>query len=136
MIDILNSKPIEQKICENIHEYILENKQPAVIAGEKTELFHVSGFAEYHHQRLSEYLKYLFHPSETINIARGFFSDYPCRHCWLKFHDLIIDITIKQFADKIIDLAPEIKFLVDRSYFISNNPQNLIYRFYQEKDEI
>lgn len=131
LIDILHPSVVHQEIGEAVKEYILRNRQPVVVSGEKAEAFHVSGFAEHHHKRLAEYLKYL-RCGGAIDVASGFFCGHPCQHYWLKFDDIIIDVTIKQFADKINNLTPTMKFFIDRAYFISNNTQNIIYCSYQE----
>ena len=134
LVDLINKYSFIDNLQDAIDEYMISNKQKTVIAGEPFEVFYVSGLAEHHHDRLADYLNStVLQSAETkAEIVNGNFANYPIRHFWLEIGDLIIDVTIRQFADKNIELQDTLKQFLDHQCFICDNPENPFYQLYQQ----
>ena len=133
IIDLVNEKVSTDDLRAAIEDYIISHKQKTFINGEPAEVLPVSGLAESHHRQLVEHLNTaIFHNSnDKAVIKEGTFANYPMKHFWIQSGDMIIDLAIRQFADKQLD-APEIlRSLCDCQCFICDNPDNAIYRLYK-----
>ncbi|OGF35081.1 hypothetical protein A2482_05325 [Candidatus Falkowbacteria bacterium RIFOXYC2_FULL_48_21] len=133
VIDLVNENVSADDLRAAIEDYIISHKQKTFINGEPAEVLLVSGLAEAHHQNLAEHLNTaIFRRNDDKAVVKeGTFANYPMKHCWIQSGDLIIDLAIKQFADKQLD-APEIlRSLCDCQCFICDNPDNAIYRLYK-----
>lgn len=133
IVDVINYKHLVTDLQEAIIEYIIGNQQRTIIDGEPANVFHVSGFANQHHEKLSDYLNCNLLKYEPLQaeLVGGHFAHYPGRHYWLQIEDLIVDITIGQFADKEIELLDQIRDQIqDQHCFISDNPRNYLYNLY------
>ena len=121
-----------QELKNLIEEFIHENVQPIVAAGQKQNAFYVSGMAKKHHFGLIDYLKRHWHRKQnsTLNLTNGYFANFPTEHYWIKAGNMIIDVTIRQFADKPVELAQTIKDALKCDCFICDNPNNPIYQLY------
>jgi hypothetical protein len=131
MIDLVESSPEHNRLRESVEQYIIRHKLPVIRQAERTEAFYQSAMSNYHHPRLLTYLNNALNDIKFVRVI-GFFADHHNPHIWLKSGNLIVDATVSQFADKIIKIHRELQFLVSCSYFISDNPQNYIYRLYRE----
>ena len=133
LVDVINNYAFLDDLKEAIDEYMFDNKQRTIINGEPIDVFYVSGLAEHHHDALADYLNstVLKPTNNRTELSEGCFADFPVQHYWLKLGDIIIDITIKQFSDKHIDLSDKLKQLLDHQYFICDNPANLFYQLYK-----
>lgn len=131
IIDVINNAPLGTHLPELVEQYILRHKMPMINYGEMAEAFYLSGLSNYHHPRL---LHYLSGTGDYPNVAlqTGFFAEHHNPHIWLKIGEIIVDLTICQFADKVVKIFPGLNFLLHCSYFISNNPRNYIYQLYRE----
>lgn len=132
MIDITKNQFLVPDIQQAIEEYFLENKQQAIFNGEKQDVIYISGMADKHNPALANYLNSSVlksYPAKA-DICQGHFANYPIIHCWIKIGNLIIDLVIKQFADKNIDFPENLLSLLDKQYFICDNPSNPFYKLY------
>jgi len=132
IVDIINDEVRVDDLCAAIEDYIISHKQKTFINGEPAEVLPVSGLAEAHHRNLAEHLNAaVFNDSDKAVVKEGIFADYPLKHFWIQSSDLIIDIAIKQFADKHIDAPKTLRELCDCQCFVCDNPENAIYRLYK-----
>ena len=133
LVDVKNRTDIRDLLLESINEYIFEQAKKTIVRSIPQTVFHVSGLSEYHHQRLRDYLNHLIlqDHSDKANLKTGTFAGFPTNHYWLSIGDLILDVTIKQFADKPINLHENIKQDLDKYCFLSDNTDNYIYKLYQ-----
>jgi hypothetical protein len=133
LIDVINQYDFLDDLHLAINEYIIDNKQRTIIYGEPLEVFYVSGLAEHHHEALADYLNstILKPTNQHAELTEGYFADFPNPHFWVNIDNLIIDIAIKQFADKSIDLFDSLKQLLDHQCFICDNPTNHFYQLYK-----
>ncbi len=132
MIDVINDYHFLNDLSAAIDEYMLANQQKTFVDGKPMQVFYVSGMAERHHERLVDYLnsRILREAPEKAILTKGHFAKFPTTHYWLQIDDLIVDITIKQFCDKSLDIYDSLKQLLDYQYLVSDNPQNSIYNMY------
>lgn len=133
LIDVANGDSINE-LSDLIVEYIIENKHRAIVKGKERSVFYASGLAEYHHEQLARYLNEHIFRQGNIQCRRvgGQFADYPMTHSWILAGELIIDLAIRQFYDKEIDLPDEfLRPQLDCHCFICDNAQNPIYQLYQ-----
>ena len=132
IVDVIQNLEILSDLKQAIEEYIIDNQQKTIIAGEPCSVFHVSGLAELHHQKLAKYLNRIIfiNQQETAMVHKGMFGNYPLSHHWIQVDDLIIDVTIKQFSNKSINLNETLRTLLDHSCFICDNAKNPFYQLY------
>lgn len=131
IIDLHDDFGLKDLLIEAIEDYIIGRQRKTVIDNEPQSVFPVSGLAQYHHDNLKKYLDSTLPDDNSIEVINGTFANFPLRHTWLKIGDAIIDLTVRQFADKEIELPLAIKNMLDCSYFASNNKDNLIYQLYR-----
>jgi len=132
IIDLLNAEIPTDELLAAIEDYIISHKQKTFINGEPAEILPVSGLAEAHHNNLAEHLNAaIFKGDDKVMVKEGMFANYPMKHCWIQSGDLIIDLAIKQFADKHIDAPPILRDLCDCQCFVCDNPENALYRLYK-----
>ncbi len=132
IIDLCANNHLSNDLKDAIKDFIIENKQKSMIDGRPIYIFYVSGLAELHHRKFIDYLKKLFHkrlPDKFV-LRKGTFAKYPIAHYWIQSGPLIIDLAIKQFVDKNINLNPELQSLLDHSCFICDNENNPFYQLY------
>ncbi|HMB25842.1 MAG TPA: hypothetical protein VKP03_00320 [Patescibacteria group bacterium] len=134
LIDLTQKNQRLESIINAVEEYVMENRQKAIIKGKPLEVFHVSGLASQHAPRLTHYLnhKILKNYSDQAQVEQGSFANYPGRHYWIEINDLIIDLGFKQFADKRINVLNSLRPFLQYYCFISNNSQNPFYRMYRK----
>lgn len=132
IVDVLQNQRILSDLRQAVEEYIIDNQQKAMVAGEPCSVFHVSGLAELHHQKLAKYLNRVVFSNQpaSATVSKGMFGNYPLTHYWIQADDLIIDVTIKQFSNKNINLNNSLRTLLDHSCFICDNPKNPFYQLY------
>ena len=133
IIDLIDEEISANDLRAAIEDYIISHRQKTFINGEPAEVLPVSGLAESHHRNLAEHLNTaIFHDSDDKAVVKvGTFANYPMKHCWIQSGDMIIDIAIKQFADKQLDAPEIIRRLCDCQCFICDNADNAIYRLYK-----
>ena len=82
IVDVIQNLEILSDLKQAIEEYIIDNQQKTIIAGEPCSVFHVSGLAELHHQKLAKYLNRIIfnNQQETAMVHKGMFGNYPLSH--------------------------------------------------------
>ncbi|MFA6536852.1 MAG: hypothetical protein WCT18_00460 [Patescibacteria group bacterium] len=118
-----------------ILEFLIREKQLAYVESQKIEFVPISGLAQTHHENLGAYLNdFLFRdlPNAFARVACGKFADFPLTHYWLRVNDLLVDLSIKQFANKPIPTFRAYGPLLENHIFISDNANNPIYKMYNE----
>ncbi len=117
-----------------IEDYIYDNRQKIIYRGHPLDVFYISGLAQYHHARLADYLNQTLCKYQQFKalLQQGTFAKYPTSHYWVEINDLIIDLTIKQFNNKLIDLPKPYFDFLNCSYFASDNKINPFYLLYQK----
>lgn len=132
IIDLVDEEISAADLRAAIEDYIISHRQKTFINGEPAEVLPVSGLAETHHQNLADHLNAaLFSGRNKAVVREGTFANYPMKHFWVQAGDLIIDIAIKQFADKQLETPSVLRQFFDCQCFICNNPENAIYRLYK-----
>lgn len=133
LVDLVKYYNFEIELVEALEAYISENTRKTIVSGEKKDVFFISGMSNKHHRELNLYLnhKVLDRYKAEGRLISGEFANFPMKHYWININGLIIDLTIKQFKDKKIDTYNKFRELLDTDCFISDNPNNIIYRLYK-----
>jgi hypothetical protein len=132
-IDLQNSHHVCDDLLEAISEHVTANAQKIVYKGTPLKAFFISGFAKEVNQSLQAYLNshVMGKHKLKLDLVSGQFASYPLTHHWLKAKNLIIDLAISQFANKNIKTQNQLRPFINSHVFISDNPQNSIYRLYR-----
>ena len=133
-INLVQNEHLKEPLIEAIKQFIIKNKQRAIINRELVDIFHLSGFNQYNHENLADYLnRYLLRNChhDLAEVKRGQFSNNPNQHSWILVGaNLIIDLSIKKLEQE----SEQAQNIFNNQYhcFICNNCLDPIYELYHD----